>query len=192
MINCLPPGELVRSSQMVLVVCCLCYAVWWYTAFRPGSDSRTLAGKKGVWFALTVLTGGVGVFGNAVGIHLLPESAGCSVRDICLWGVIVYAGLVVVTYGLWRRSITAELALIVAWCGEEFSAVQALAAGKYLSEDDASVMIFAVLGATFLSLLAYTLYYKTETRNPQAAFWLGMAPLVIAAAVMASLSLCII
>ena len=186
------PGEQIRLAQMILVICCLCYGKWWYVAFRPEADNRTLAGYKGGWFALTIITGSIGVFLNAAGVHALPEAVDCSVHDICRYGVIAYVVLLVLTFGLLRRPITAELALIVAWCGMEISAVQALASGKYLPDNTAAILVSATFGATSLFLLAYTVYYKLEAVNAKAAFWLGMVPLALAAMIMGAVAFSVV
>ena len=131
------PESMILTGQKTLILCCLCYLAWWYVAFRPGADNHTLTGKKEVLFALTALTGLSGVFISAVGIHILPESNFCTVKDIFRAAAIGYAVLAVITCGLYRRPLTAELAIIVAWSGFELAAVNALTLGGNLTTETA-------------------------------------------------------
>ena len=173
--------EKIFVGQLCLIACCLFYLAWWNAAYYPGADGNTLNGSKGVWFWLTAATALIGIWQNAQGIHNLPEVEAFSVRRICLVGAMLYFVLAVVTYGIFRRPLTAELALIVAWCGLETATLQALWANGSLTSEKLYFLAAVVLLATVIGLIAYIEYYKlSETK----AFYCGMIPLAVDAAAM--------
>lgn len=177
----LAPLRLIFIGQTTLVVCTLFYLCWWYAAFRPHSDSHTLAGIKGAIFWLTALTGLVGIFFSAAGLHALPESPTVSVREICLGGVLAYGLLVGVTYGIFGRPLTAELVLIVAWAGLETSILQGLGAAGHLPPTCLFPVTIAIATATVIGLILYMLYYKLDEKI---AFYVGMVPIILDGAIM--------
>ena len=176
----------IINGQAVLVICFVCYGVWWHMAYHPGADEHTLSGKKGFWFALTAAVGIIGLFFIACGVHAAPQASDFSVREICQSGLVFYAVIATATYFLLKRPITAELALIIGWAGLELSVLQALATYGGLSVIGERILLFLLAVCTVIALIAYALYYKISAVSEKKAFYLGFLPLILAVVFMSA------
>lgn len=102
---------MIVIGELLLVVCSLCYLVWWTIAFRP--PVRTPPGG-GLFLAGAMLGGLGGLVLLAVGIAaLLPKASSSVLVATIVDGVLVGALLLYVTSNVAHRRVTTELPLIV-------------------------------------------------------------------------------
>ena len=169
------------TGQILLILCCLSYLVWWYRGFRPGSDVNRIGGINGILLFVTALLGIAGLtccllsgVNGAAPAKLNPTLLGVA-------GIGVYILLLFITRYLLKRAVTMELLLIVGWSFLELAFANSLNAAGHLT-DGSFFGICIVLAAVFaISLLLYVAYYRMEEMK---AFYAAMVPLVLVAAAM--------
>ena len=49
------------TGQILLILCCVVYLVWWYRGFRPGVTVNRVSGVNGVLLLVTAVLGLAGV-----------------------------------------------------------------------------------------------------------------------------------
>lgn len=106
--------------------------------------------------------------------HCLTRECPSPLWTIILGGIAGYAILLFVTQAVFKRPVTSELLLFVAWTMMELAVVDALFAGGSLSSVT-MVALFAVIGvALIICLVCYVLYYRLPDK---AGYIDGMVPL---------------
>jgi hypothetical protein len=111
---------MIVIGELLLVVCSLCYLLWWTITFRP--SVRTPSGG-GLFLAGAVLGGLGGLVLLTVGIAaLLPKASPPALVATIVGGVSVGALLLYVTSGVAHRPVTTELPLIVVWATVQLAA----------------------------------------------------------------------
>lgn len=180
-----PPTKELFWGNFLLVVCCAFYLAWWLLAFKPvGAIKGFVTG----WLLLPAAAAGVaavvllvrGIGAARVEKVLFPNSW-------VLWGgIAAYVILLAATLLLWKRPVTTELFLIVGWAALSLVEVNTLFGTGRLSHRAAVGFLAVIAAATVVSLVCYVLYYNLDSR---AGYIDGMVPLLLAALVMAALSI---
>lgn len=170
-------------GQILLILCCIVYLVWWYRGFRPGITVNRIGGMNGALLAITAILGISGVV-----FSLLPSD-----KDV-LWktnplfiiagGIIGYIVLLFVTRYMFDRVVTSELFLIIGWTMLETAVINRLNAEGMLGEIEFTVMCVIIAAAFIISMILYVAYYKMEEMK---AFYAAMIPLITEGAAMAVL-----
>ena len=170
-------------GQILLILCCIVYLVWWYRGFRPGITVNRIGGMNGALLAITAILGISGVV-----FSLLPSD-----KDV-LWktnplfiiagGIIGYIVLLFVTRYMFDRVVTSELFLIIGWTMLETAVINRLNAEGMLGETEYTVMCVIIAAAFIISMIMYVAYYKMEEMK---AFYAAMIPLITEGAAMAVL-----
>lgn len=180
----IPIGNLVLGN-ILLIICSLFYLAWWAVAFRPHASSGLL--KSAVLLGVAAAAGIIGLVFAIQGITaaegkriLLPEAG------ILAGGIIAYILLFTITYFFLKRQVTTELFLIIGWAVLELSVINTLYKTEYFSFGGAVAFCIITAAAVLISLLCYISYYKLEKT---AGFIDGMIPLILAAAVMAAITI---
>ena len=174
---------IVVLGESLLVVCSLCYLVWWVLTFRP--SGRTPPGG-GLFLAGAVLGGLGGLVLLAVGIvALLPKASWPALGATIVGGVLVGALLLYLTSRVAHRPVTTELPLIVVWATGQLAAGITLRTAGVLSVRAASAWIVATAIATLVGLACYLVFYRLD---PIPAYWIGMVPLAVDGVVAATLA----
>ena len=170
-------------GQILLILCCIVYLVWWYRGFRPGITVNRIGGMNGALLAITAILGISGVV-----FSLLPSD-----KDV-LWktnplfiiagGIISYIVLLFVTRYMFDRVVTSELFLIIGWTMLETAVINRLNAEGMLGETEFTAMCVIIAAAFVISMILYVAYYKMEEMK---AFYAAMIPLITEGAAMAVL-----
>lgn len=174
----LPIGKLFWG-QLLLILCCALYLAFWSVGYNPHVSFRMA--PKAALFACTALCGAAGVVLAVSGINA-TEQKPVPQLAIVLAGVGAYVLLLLLSLWIWKRQVTTELALILAWAVLELSTLNALAGAHAWSRPwlvgFAVIVAIAVAG----SMVCYLLYYRLPENT---AFVVGMVPLILLALVMA-------
>ena len=172
------------TGQILLILCCIVYLVWWYRGFRPGVSVNRVSGVTGVLLLVTAVLGLAGVAFSLMHDEA-PSPWKISPVAIIIGGVIGYIVLLVVTRFIFHRVVTSELFLIIGWTMLETAVIDQLNAQGVLGDRGFAIMIAA---AFIISMVLYVAYYKMEEMK---AFYVAMVPLVTEGASMAVL-VCIV
>jgi hypothetical protein len=174
---------MIVIGELLLVVCSLCYLVWWTITYKP--PARTSPG--GALFLAGAMLGGLGgllllIIGIAA---LLPKASSRAVGATIVGGVLVGALLFYVTSSVAHRRITTELSLIVVWATVQFAAGVTLRTAGSLRSPAAFAWIVATATATLVALTCYLIFYRLD---PIPAYRIGMVPLAVDAVAAATLA----
>jgi len=174
---------MIVIGEVLLVVCSLCYLVWWTITFRP---SVRIPPGGGLFLAGAVLGGLGGLVLLAVGIAaLLPKASSPALGATIVGGALVGALLLYVTSSVAHRPVTTELPLIVVWATVQLAAGITLRTAGVLRAPAASAWIVATAIATLVGLVCYLIFYRLD---PIPAYWIGMVPLAVDGVVAAILA----
>lgn len=171
-------------GQILLILCCGVYLVWWYRGFRPGFSVSRVGGTNGL---LLLVTAVLGLAGVVFSLSPVPEvrKAAFSSDSVALAGLVIYVILLVVTKGVFHRVVTTELILIVGWTTLEMVVAGRLYAGGALSGRGLTAASLVIAAAFLISIVLYVAYYHMEEMK---AFYAAMVPLVTEAAAMGILT----
>ena len=165
----------VLVGQILLVVCCIVYLIWWSVSFRPGQEVNREGGFRGILLLVTAVSGLAGVYLSVIGLNALPKgTAKLSAPGIFLAGIALYAAMLLITAKCFSRHVTTELVLITGFLVLELSVVSALNAAGSLSDGRFYAMLAVSIAAYIAGMILYVLYYRVE---PVRAFYLAMVPL---------------
>ena len=173
----------VIIGQVLLIICCIIYILWWYRGFRPESTVSRVGGVNGILLFLTMAFGAAGL---ALTLISLPRSADPIINPmyIIIAGIVGYVVLLLITKVGFQRAVTTELFLITGWTMLEVAVVNRLNAAGNLSLTG-MIVIMAVIAIAFLiSMILYVAYYRMDEMK---AFYAAMVPLVTEGATMALL-----
>ena len=168
------------TGQILLILCCIVYLVWWYRGFRPGVSVSRVSGVNGVLLLVTAVLGLAGVAFSLMHDEA-PSPWKISPVAIIIGGVIGYIVLLVVTRFIFHRVVTSELFLIIGWTMLETAVINQLNADGTLGEIGFTIMCVIIAAAFIISMILYVAYYKMEEMK---AFYAAMVPLVTEGAAM--------
>ena len=175
------------TGQILLILCCIVYLVWWYRGFRPGVSVSRVSGVNGVLLLVTAVLGLAGVAFSLMHDEA-PSPWKISPVSIIIGGVAGYFVLLVVTRFIFHRVVTSELFLIIGWTMLETAVIDQLNAQGVLGDRGFAIMCVVIAAAFIISMVLYVAYYKMEEMK---AFYVAMVPLVTEGASMAVL-VCIV
>ena len=164
----------VVVGELLLVLCSVCYLLWWAITFRP---SARMSPGGGLFLAGAVLGGLSGLVVLAVGISVvLPKASSLALAATVVGGVLVGALLLYVTSHGAHRPVTTELPLIVVWATVQLGAGITLRTADVLSVRAVSAWVVVTAIATLVGLACYLVFYRLD---PIPAYWIGMVPLAV-------------
>lgn len=171
-------------GNILLIICCAFYLVWWLLAFKPAGAVR---GMKTGWLLIPAFAAGMaaiiftvrGIMSASVNVKPFPGGW------LLLGGVAAYIILFAITRMLLKRPVTTELFLIVGWAVLALSEINALYGTGRFSHGLAVAFAVVVVAAALISLVCYVLYYNLGNT---AGYIDGMIPLLMVALVMSGLS----
>ena len=174
----------ILAGQILLILCCVFYLIWWYRGYRPGTPANRLEGANGVLFWITAALGIAGLTGSLGRIEKKTEPP-LAAHTVLIIGVVAYIVLLLITRTVFRRPVTTELILIVGWTVLEISVINRLSAAGNLSGRGFAVLCALIALAFTVSIVLYVAYYRMEEMK---AFYAAMIPLVTEAAAMAAVA----
>ena len=170
----------IMIGQVLLVLCCIFYIIWWYRGYRPGTSVLRASGVNGI---LLLITAVLGICGLTFSLMPVPETGEPKIDPIAIVaaGIISYFVLLVITRYGFHRIVTTELVLIVGWTVLEMTVINRLNAAGILTDRGFTVMCAVIAAAFLISMILYVAYYRMEEMK---AFYAAMIPLVTEAAAM--------
>lgn len=167
----------VTCGQILLVICCIFYLIWWSISYRPGVAVNRAGGINGVLLLITALSGLSGVVLSIIGENALPAVSTLKMGAgmIVTGGILAYIILLIVTRFAFQRPVTTELILITGWAVLELTVISSLNAAGRMTGGGFWLMICVIAAAVIISLVMYVLYYRMEEMR---AFHAAMIPLV--------------
>ena len=174
----------ILTGQILLILCCVFYLIWWYRGYRPGTPADRLDGINGILFWITAALGMAGLICSLGRMEEKTEPP-LAAHTVLIAGLIAYVALLLFTRYVFQRPVTTELILIVGWTALEVGVVNRLYAAGNLSGRGFAVLCAVIAPAFAVSMALYVAYYRMEEMK---AFYAAMLPLVTEAAAMAVLS----
>lgn len=164
----------IITGQILLIICCMFYLVWWYLGYRPNVVTDRVGGINGI---LLLLTAAFGVTGITFSLMPTPETVNTHYRQllIVVIGIGAYILLVFVTKSVFHRIVTSELFLIVGWTMLELSVLNRIGGSGLLTGARLVSVYIAIALAFVISMVLYVAYYRMEDMK---AFYSAMIPLV--------------
>ena len=164
----------IITGQLLMVICCIFYLIWWYMGYRPGVQVDRMQGANGVLFMLIFVSGVAGLVFN-----FMPsaETSTTKYRQIfiVLGGIATYIIFMIITKYGFHRIVTTELFLIVGWTMLELSILNRLS-GSELLVGSRLVLMYCVIALAFaISMVLYVAYYRMDKMK---AFYVAMVPLI--------------
>ena len=173
----------IITGQILLILCCIVYLIWWYRGFRPGIHVSRAGGVNGVLLLITMVLGFAGVVFSLMPVEKIREPLVSQVI-IVVCGIAAYFILLVVTKVLFNRVVTTELFLIVGWTMLETVVADRLYAIGSLGGKSFSAIIVIIAAAFLIGIVLYVAYYRMEEMR---AFYAAMVPLVVDAIAMSAM-----
>ena len=167
----------IITGQVLLIICCIFYMVWWYRCYRPGDAVNRVGGANGI---LLLSTAAFGIAGVVLSLMKVPAIASPKIESIWILttGIAAYVILLLITRFAFNRIVTTELILIVGWTMLETAVICNLNAAGGLAERGFFFMYAVIAIAFIISIVLYVAYYRMEEMR---AFYAAMVPLVTAA-----------
>lgn len=167
----------IRLGQILLIVCCIFYLIWWSVSFRPDEMVSRTGGWRGILLLITAACGIGGIVLSTGGLNLVPKTAPPKMNGVlvCLAGLAVYFILMAVTAIGLKRPVTTELLLITGWAVLELSVINAQNSAGTLSDARFYIGCVIIAAAFVISMILYVLYYRMEEWK---AFYAAMVPLI--------------
>ena len=166
----------IRLGQVLLIVCCIFYLIWWSVAFHPSHGNSHASGIDGILLMITAAFGLAGLAVNLIGIRDNVSGNGFISGIIIIGaGIAAYVVIMFLTSTFLHRQVTTELMLIIGWAMLEIASVNTACALEHISWNKVVLFLFIVAVAAISSLVFYLLYYRVE---PMLGYYLGMVPLV--------------
>ena len=172
-------------GQILMVICCTFYLIWWYLGYRPNTQVNRTEGINGV---LLMLTAAFGVVGLVLSLMPVEETSSTKYRQlyIVIGGIAAYIILMLITKYGFHRIVTTELFLIVGWTMFEMSLLNRLSGSGLLAGPRLVIMYVVISAAFVISMILYVAYYRMEDMK---AFYAAMVPLITEGASMGVLVL---
>lgn len=167
----------VITGQILLVVCCIFYLIWWSISYRPDVTVNRAGGINGILLLITALSGITGLVLSIYGANALPTVSQSKLSGgyIVIGGIIAYVVLLLVTRLAFQRPVTTELFLITGWVMLELTVIGSLNGAGRLSDPRFWILLAVIIAAFVISMVLYVLYYRME---PMKAFYAAMVPLI--------------
>lgn len=178
----------VISGQVLLVICCIFYLIWWSISYRPGIVVNRAGGINGVLLLITAVCGLAGMVLSLYGANALPGSGRAKLSGpvIIICGIAAYFVLLAVTSRLFDRPVTTELILITGWAMLELTVISRMNVSGGLSDGRFWLALVIIAAAFAVSMILYVMYYRMD---PMPAFYAAMVPLITEAASMSAIVL---
>lgn len=167
----------ITCGQILLVVCCVFYLIWWSISYRPGITVNRAGGINGVLLLITAVSGLSGVVLSIIGENGLRAVSAPRIRAgaVATGGILAYIILLLITRFALQRPVTTELILITGWAVLELTVISSLNGAGRMTNGGFWLMICVIAVAVIISLVLYVLYYRMEEMR---AFYAAMVPLV--------------
>ena len=115
-------------GQILLVICCIFYLIWWSISYRPGVEVKRAGGLNGIMLLITAFCGLAGIAVSIYGVNAVQKTGHLKITGIVIvaGGIIAYVLLLLITRFLFQRQVTTELVLITGWVMLELTVISSL------------------------------------------------------------------
>ena len=178
----------IAVGQILLIICCIFYLIWWSISYRPGVEVNRAGGLNGILLMITAFCGLAGVFVSIYGVNVIPKTGRMKItggQAVIGW-ILLYVMLLIVTRFIFHRQVTTELLLITGWAALEITVISSLGGAGKLSDTRFFILLAVIVAAVVVSMILYVLYYRMEEMK---AFYAAMVPLITEAISMAAVLL---
>ncbi|MGI6106834.1 MAG: hypothetical protein ACOX8B_02730 [Lachnospiraceae bacterium] len=166
----------IQAGQILLIVCCVFYLIWWGVSFQPGTEVNREGGYRGLLLLITAVCGIAGLVLSVIGLNEIPKSSEkLNGAAVAAAGIAAYIVLLLVTGRLLHRRVTTELVLITGWTVLELCVINSLNGAGRLSDPEFFVQCAVIAAAFAVGIVLYVLYYRMEEHR---AFYAAMVPLI--------------
>ena len=172
-----------KTGQLLLILCCIVYLIWWYRGFRPNTNVSRVGGVNGILLLITAALGMAGLILSLMPIEALSEPP-IAPAVIVAAGIIGYFTMLLVTKAVFHRVVTSELFLIAGWTVLEMTVLNRIRAGGIIGTTGFAAMCVVIAAAFAISIVLYVAYYRMEEMK---ALYAAMVPLVTEALAMAAM-----
>ena len=138
----------ILLGQILLIICCIFYLVWWYRGYRPGISVSRIGGVNGALLFATAAFGVAGLICSLTRVQTRIEYKIIPML-IVIGGIALYFALMLITRFAFRRIVTTELFLIVGWIMLEMTVINRLYAAEILTNGK-FLMMCAVIALAFV------------------------------------------
>ena len=171
------PVKTLLTGNWIMALCGVFYLAWWIVVFRPPKPRNTPFGWALLALAFLAGIAGFYLMGRTLTEPLPDARPGIRGLWIVLAGAVAYVLLLAGTTLIFRRQVTSELLIIVAWAVLELCTVNFLYRYGVLAHTAAWTLAGIVLAAAVASLVCYLLYYRLPYVP---GFIAGCVPLALA------------
>lgn len=180
------PLQKLLTGQILLVICCVFYLIWWSISYRPGVSVNRASGLNGALLLITAVCGVSGMILSLSGSNHLPGEGSRKLSGtlILIAAAALYLVMLLLTTRVFHRIVTTELVLITGWAALEINAVNALAGASVFRMPQTMFMTIVIAAAYVISMVLYVAYYRMQADR---AFYAAMIPLITEAVSMAAL-----
>ncbi|RDB70712.1 hypothetical protein C1876_03100 [Eggerthella sinensis] len=174
---------LLVGGHASLAVCCGLYLAWWQVFFNPSAEkphgARYAVGAACIVGAAVLGIAGVTLCVLGVQGLLPPEARGAALGGIVGCGAALYVVLLTGTVKLFKRPVTTELLLFVAWAALELGVLGVLHGAGLMGAPFALGLAALAVAVLLASLVCYVRYYRLEAWP---AYVAGIIPLAASGA----------
>ena len=164
----------IITGQILLIICCIFYLIWWYLGYRPGTNVNRVDGVNGILLFITAFFGMAGVIYCLMPVEETSKTA-YKQLFIVIGGIVGYIVLMLITKHIFDRVVTTELFLIIGWAMLELSLLNRLSGSGMMNGPKLVIMYVVTAAAFIVSMILYVAYYRMEAMR---AFYAAMVPLV--------------
>ena len=173
----------IKTGQLLLILCCVVYLIWWSRGFRPNTNVSRVGGVNGILLLITAALGIAGILFSLMPVAALTEPP-IAPAVIAAAGIIGYFTMLLVTKAVFHRVVTSELFLIAGWTVLEMTVLNRIRAGGITGTTGFAAMCVVIAAAFAISIVLYVAYYRMEEMK---ALYAAMVPLVTEALAMAAM-----
>ena len=161
-------------GNLLMLLTCLCYIVWWVLAFKPGGRGSSAVSTTCITAA--IVCGLLSIVLLFLGINSYSENApNKSIIYILAGAVVLYLVLLAVTKIAFHRVVTSELLIMIVWMAVELSVIAVLyPSGRFGLPLTLTLTVLTGI-ATCIGIICYVRYYRLEG---MASFRDGLIPLI--------------
>ena len=95
----------ILTGQILLILCCITYLIWWYRGFRPGVHVSRVGGTNGMLLLITAVLGISGIMFSLLSDGKETVPAKISPLFIAAAGIAAYIVFLLITRFLFDRVV---------------------------------------------------------------------------------------
>ena len=170
------PKEFIIYGQVMLIICCLLYCIWWLILYHPYRKPVKSVLINGILFAAMTASGILGIIVSLYGINtvrLIRDSV--NELTIIISGAMLYVATLLISRFISKRITTAESFLLNGWLVLELTVCKCLYDSEAIGDIMPVICAIVICTAYGVSIILYQLYFKMKL---MAGYIAGAVPLI--------------